>query len=306
VGMKRGDGGGVEVAFDSGSVVRADYVVGSDGAKSVIRQMAGVGFADPDGMPLDERLGQMIFADVSFSTSSPYLPPDRVAATGSGGKFFMVIPLPSSPESEDPIYRLGFNVPLSAGAPPQSPSMEYLQQYANEQGPFKLSSDPTVNPDPIRISKMIWSTRFRTHSAIAEKFLVRMAPAEGAAEASADKRGGIVILVGDSAHIHAPAGGLGMNLGIRDAISLGAPLAAHIMSTDETVAENDKALEEYIATRRERALTTIRLTKRIMGVANVLGTTRIVSFNYWLVKLIFKIPAVQGMVTWRLSGLGNR
>ena len=260
--------------------------------------MVGVGFADPDGHPPDERLQQLVLADVTFSSNSANvpLPVDKGMATLSTG-LFLIIPLPKLSESSEPVYRIGFNVPIASGPPPSNPSTSYLQQYIDEQGPIFLSSDSSVNPNPIQISKTIWATRFRTHAAIADNFLIRMNPA------SADQRKPVVLLVGDAAHIHSPAGGLGMNLGIRDAIALGPVLVAHFNSHKDDPTGNDTILEEYASTRRNRALATIRLTKRIMSTVGVFaGWTRL----HWLLKLIAGIPFVRSTIAWNLSGLGNR
>ena len=83
---------------------------------------------------------------------------------------------------------------------------------------------------------------------------------------------GIILLIGDAAHIHSSAGGQGMNLGIREAINLGPVLATHLASNTESLEKNDKLLEDYMLNRRERALQTICLVKRIMGVAAILGS----------------------------------
>jgi len=297
-GFKGNDDGTLDVLFESGRIITAEYVIGADGARSSIRQAAGIGFADPDGMPIDDNLGQMIFADVIFSSENPALPKDIASATALDGKFFLTIQLPKSgwpdPESKLPTYRIGFNIPSSSGTPPSSPSTSYLQQHLDERGPIQLSSNPSINPNPIHIAKTVWSTRFRTHAAIADRFLVHVSPIQ---------RKGIILLVGDAAHIHSPAGGLGMNLGIRDAISLGTTLAAHIKLTTD---DNSKILDDYVSTRRNRALTTIRLTKRVMHVAGVLGSTRLFDFNYWIFRLVANVPIIRRMIAWNLSGLGNR
>ena len=265
---------------------------------SEIRQMAGIGFSDPDGEPTDERLQQMVLADVIFSSDSPALSADKVMGTASAAGVFISIPLPKPKpdETSRPVYRIGFNVPVESGPPPSDPSTSYLQQHLNEQGPIHLSSDPTVNPKPVHISTTIWATRFRTHAAIADHFLFRIGGAD---------RGPSVLLVGDAAHIHSPAGGLGMNLGIRDAIALGSALATHMDSPDSL---NGKAtiLEEYVSTRRTRALSTIRLTKRIITIVGVLaGSTQFFGLQ-WLFSLIARVPFIQRTMAWNLSGLGNR
>ncbi len=66
----------------------------------------------------------------------------------------------------------------------------------------KLAND--LCPKSIRISDPIWLTRFRVHHRIVSSY-----------------RKGNVFLAGDAAHIHSPAGGQGMNIGIQDSINLG-------------------------------------------------------------------------------------
>jgi len=256
--------------------------------------MSGVRFSDPDGVPSDNQPAQVVLADVIFSSDSPDLLKDHSFVFTSDNKFFIIVPLPREPGSTEAVYRIGFTVPLSAGPPPSNPPTAYLQQHIDGFGSEQLSSDPSVSPNPIYISKTIWSTRFRTHAAVADKFLVRMG-------------NGIILLIGDAAHIHSPAGGQGMNLGIRDAISLGPVLAAHIASTDETRSASDRLLEEYAVTRRRRALTTIKLTKRIMGLVRTVGWRQILTkLSLLVVRLGLKLPFVRRRAAWNLSGLGNR
>jgi 2-polyprenyl-6-methoxyphenol hydroxylase-like FAD-dependent oxidoreductase len=151
-------------------------------------------------------------------------------ATTHDGSFFLLIPLPDNCNSGDAIYRIGFNVPATLGPPPSNPPLSYLQDHINTNGPLSLSSDPTVNSSPLHIAKALWATRFRTHAAIADKFVFRLH----------DNSGGYVILIGDAAHIHSPAGGQGMNLGIRDAVELGSALVAHMILKDVPEAQQSE------------------------------------------------------------------
>ncbi|MYV58081.1 FAD-dependent monooxygenase, partial [Streptomyces sp. SID3212] len=64
-------------------------------------------------------------------------------------------------------------------------------------------------PVPIRLTGEHRTGVFRVHRKIADRF-----------------RKGRVLLVGDAAHIHSPAGGQGLNTGIEDAASLAGPLGA--------------------------------------------------------------------------------
>jgi len=73
-----------------------------------------------------------------------------------------------------------------------------------------------------------WASRFRIHRRSAARFRV-----------------GRVLLAGDAAHVHSPAGGLGMNSGIQDAHNLAWKLARALGG-----GEVDRLLESYEAERR--------------------------------------------------------
>ncbi|KAF9240226.1 FAD/NAD(P)-binding domain-containing protein [Melanogaster broomeanus] len=193
VGLKRNEANSQlsDVTFEDGKVITAKYVIGADGARSVVRTTAGIGFSGPkSGRDNGLTLRQMILADVTFDGTE--------------------------------IENFGFRGTMS--------QTEYLQQLIDRFGPYKLSSDPSTNPNskPTCIKDVVWSTRFRTHSAIADTAFTRL----GSDESSAPGEGGAIILIGDAAHIHSPAGGQGMNLGLRDAIFLGEALTKHIKAAE--------------------------------------------------------------------------
>jgi 2-polyprenyl-6-methoxyphenol hydroxylase-like FAD-dependent oxidoreductase len=317
--------GQMKVSFESGEVVFASYVIGADGTKSTIRQIAEIGYADPDGQSVEETESQMVFADVVFDQKLP-VPNDRLNAFGSSNSFFGIIPMqphflhpettPDNLEEAkaalargDIIYRIGCRVPNSEGAPPPSPPKEYLQSLVDRLGPVWLSSDKTINPGtPVNIAHISWSTRFRNHSAIASKFFARLPLPPDHRETHKDKRvkpkGGIVLLVGDAAHIHSPAGGLGMNLGIRDAVGLGPVIEQHIKIMEQkSPFDEDRVLREYANQRYEKATQTIQLTKKLLYVLNNVRSTKLVGLRNTIIRFIMSLTFVRRKVAMRISGL---
>jgi hypothetical protein len=91
-----------------------------------------------------------------------------------------------------------------------------------------------------RLRHAEWTSLFRIHSRMAKRFRV-----------------GNVFLVGDAAHIHSPAGGQGMNLGIGDAYNLGWKLA--LVTKGQA---RETILDSYEAERVPVAKTVLRHSDR--------------------------------------------
>jgi 2-polyprenyl-6-methoxyphenol hydroxylase-like FAD-dependent oxidoreductase len=320
-----------DVTFENGKTITAKYVIGADGAHSVVRRMAGIGFTDPKTGEKGDRitnLNQMVLADIVYEGKDDN--DLEFSSTMSPESFFLSIAMPNSfndllakngQEVEGQIYRIGAGVPLADGEIPHSPSKEYLQNLVDRFGPTTLSSDASVNPNstPVRIKEVIWSTRFRTHSAIADKCFTRLGGDEPqSATVGADnstKHGGIILLIGDAAHIHSPAGGQGMNLGIRDAVFLGEVLIKHInaSASQPSSVDADYMLREFAEERHKRALEVIAFTKNLLS---VLGTPdKKISWLFpisattvrdWVMWVGFKFSFMQAKMAWEMSGLGRR
>jgi 3-(3-hydroxy-phenyl)propionate hydroxylase len=107
------------------------------------------------------------------------------------------------------------------------------------------SLEPFARPG-LALDGMIWFSQFRISRRIATRY-----------------RFGRVVLAGDAAHIHSPAGGQGMNLGIQDAFALAAALP-----------RGEAAVNAWAATRHRvgrRVLVATDILTRVMGARSPLA-----------------------------------
>lgn len=152
-----------------------------------VRQSAGVGYADPDGEDTTNAelgLGQAIIADVTFK-SPPPVGTTELLFILSSGNFFMCIPLPPSSYGDEQVWRIATGA--VSGVPPHAPDTKYLQGITDAYGPQSIPSSALPGQAPLTIEKTIWSSRFRTHSAIADTPFTRLAGGSGS-----------IVLIGDA------------------------------------------------------------------------------------------------------------
>lgn len=114
--------------------------------------------------------------------------------------------------------------------PPATPDLPYMQALLDTRGPTRQHS---------RINEVVWGSRFRIHHRVADSF-----------------RAGPVLLAGDAGHVHSPAGGQGMNLGLQDAVALGEAIA------DALRHGSDLTLDRYAAERRPVAREVVHFASR--------------------------------------------
>lgn len=262
----------------------------------------------------------MILADITFDS------PDDIpfTATLSPHSFFLCAPMPQAFNNflidnghsnlTGSVHRIVSGVPVTDGEIPRAPDKEYLQNVVDRFGPYSMSSDSSLNPKSksVRIKDVVWSTRYRNHAALADTMFVRL----GSSGASQDEEpdGGPIILIGDAAHIHAPTGGQGMNLGLRDGIFLSDVLLKHMNATNnQPLSEADALLRTFSAERLDRAFQVIKFTKGLLWVLGLDSSDwvfwwlpiSVVTVRDWALWLAGFVPSVQRKMAWELSGLGR-
>jgi len=198
---------------------------------------------------------------------------------------------------------------------PQAPGSLTESEYQRRRETSGLAGDdlkledvhinPTMGNIP-KVEKVIWASMFRIRQAIAETFykpLGKTSDTEGDGSGLAH-----ILLVGDAAHIHSPAGGQGMNLGIRDGIECGKAIADHLElsnSSQASAGSQANPLEAYADARHQEALDTIAVTNNLsrmmmMAPGSFAGWCR--NYGLWIVG---RLSFARRKMIWRLSGLGT-
>jgi 2-polyprenyl-6-methoxyphenol hydroxylase-like FAD-dependent oxidoreductase len=172
------DDTGVDVRLSDGEPLRARYLVGCDGGRSLIRKAAGIEFPGWDATRSN------LIAEVEMSEEPEF--GLRHDAAGVHGLHLM----------EDG---------------------RTVRVVVTEQqiGP---SSEPTLR-DLSEALIAVYGADFGIHDAT---WISRFTDMTRQAAAYRDRR---VLLAGDAAHVHYPAGGQGLSLGVQDAVNLGWKLA---------------------------------------------------------------------------------
>jgi 2-polyprenyl-6-methoxyphenol hydroxylase-like FAD-dependent oxidoreductase len=189
------DDTGVEVGLSDGEPLRAQYLVGCDGGRSVIRKAAGIEF--PGWDPSKSNL--IAEAEV---TEEPELGirKDAVGIHGIGRLEYEI-------RDGEVVYKDGGPVRVMVTERRLGPSSEPTLADLSEALIAVYGTDFGIH-DPTSISRFTDMTR-----------------------QAAAYRAGRVLLAGDSAHVHYPAGGQGLSLGVQDAVNLGWKLAQVISGT---------------------------------------------------------------------------
>ncbi|MGN8132520.1 FAD-dependent monooxygenase [Paenarthrobacter sp. 22069] len=177
------DDDGVDVELAADGPLRAGYVVGADGGRSVVRRSAGIPMAGPD------------------ATRSSLIAEVKVAG---------------EPEQQGKVDARGIH-----GLYPMGNGVVRVVVTEASLGP---AAEPTMEDLRVALAD-VFGTDFGVHSPI---WLSRFTDATRQAESY---RKGRVLLAGDAAHVHSPTGGLGVGLGLQDAVNLGWKLGQVVRGT---------------------------------------------------------------------------
>ncbi|MER5810508.1 FAD-dependent monooxygenase [Streptomyces sp. NPDC002033] len=182
--------------------VRARYLVGCDGAHSLVRK--GLGLAFGGGAFADAYM----LADVVLDWDLPYGYAVRSThhdAAGRPDDVLVCIPLPGAGR-----YRVSMPAPPELSSPSAGPDgvAHGLEGGPRPELPHVQAVLDRLSPRPVTASGLRWSSVFRISHRIVDRY------GEGR-----------VFVAGDAAHIHPPTGAQGMNTGIQDAWNLAWKLA---------------------------------------------------------------------------------
>ncbi len=191
------------------------------------------------------------------------LQPSEVTLFYSPDGFMVVAPLPAG----------WFRIVGMVDEAPADPTQETLQSLLDRRGPAEM---------PGKIHEVGWKSRFHIHHRVAQT-----------------PRRQRVLLCGDAAHVHSPAGGQGMNTGIQDSISLAGPLCAVLRGGDEAL------LDDWAAARHRSAADVDAMTDRMTRMAKLKSPTAKILRNL-AVAFLGHLPPVREALARTLAEIENR
>jgi 3-(3-hydroxy-phenyl)propionate hydroxylase len=194
VGFVKHDAG-VDVALADGQSLRAQFLVGCDGGRSLVRKAAGIDF--PGWDPTTSN----ILAEVEMTEKPPYGVHRSAAGPYAFGREEYEI------KGGEIIYK--------------------------EVGPTRVmvtepNANATSEPTLDDLKKLLIAACGTDYGAHSPSWISRFTDMTRQA---ATYRSGRVLLAGDAAHVHSPIGGQGLGIGVQDAVNLGWKLAQVIKRT---------------------------------------------------------------------------
>jgi 2-polyprenyl-6-methoxyphenol hydroxylase-like FAD-dependent oxidoreductase len=189
------DVGGVDVELADGQAVRAQYLVGCDGGRSLIRRAAGIEFPGRD--PTTSSL----IAEVEMNDQPELgMRSDERGTHGLSRVDYEIIDGEIIYADHGPVRVMITDEQLGSTSEPTLGDLSdaIVGIYGTDFG----------------LTRATWISRFTDTTRQAASY-----------------REGRVLLAGDAAHVHYPVGGQGLNIGVQDAVNLGWKLAQVVNRT---------------------------------------------------------------------------
>ncbi|WP_163166998.1 FAD-dependent monooxygenase [Arthrobacter sp. Alg241-R88] len=208
------DAAGVDLYLEDGRTLRGDYVVGCDGGRSLARKAAGIGF--PGWDPTTSAL----IAEVEMTGVPEFgVHQNPFGIHSFGRREYEIVDGKVVYADSGPV---GVMVTEEHVGPSSEPTLEDLKAALIAVcGTDYGAHSPT------------WISRFTD--------MTRQAAAY---------RAGRILLAGDAAHVHAPDGGQGLNIGVQDAVNLGWKLGQVVKgAAPETLLDTYQAERHPVAAR---------------------------------------------------------
>ncbi|KAF9355112.1 hypothetical protein BGX26_006987 [Mortierella sp. AD094] len=205
-------------------IVRSEYLIATDGGKSVVRHKLNIGFP---GRTLDNSI---IIYDGHVESDIPFN--DITVVNGVNDRIMGVFPLHDG--NVRIILDQGIITPEEhAALRSEDLTMEKFEELASA----------CITPAKFKCLDCSWLTYYRVNERQAEHFAYKNR----------------VFLAGDASHVHSPAGGQGMNAGLQDSFNLTWKLALVLHG----IAPNS-ILETYESERKPVAEGIIKLSARLL------------------------------------------
>jgi 2-polyprenyl-6-methoxyphenol hydroxylase-like FAD-dependent oxidoreductase len=202
------DDTGVDVELSNGQSLRAQYLVGCDGGRSLVRKTAGIDFPGWDAST-SYLIAEVEMADEpAWGVRRGEKGVNAIGKLEDGKRAGVVLVEPQVGNRDEPTL--------------QDLREALIAVYGTDFG--------VRNPT--------WLSRFTDM-----------------ARQAASYRKGRVLLAGDAAHVHAPSGGQGLNIGVQDAVNLGWKLAQVVKGISP-----ESLLDTYHAERHPIAARVLKLT----------------------------------------------
>ncbi|MEU0597389.1 FAD-dependent monooxygenase [Streptomyces sp. NPDC006393] len=217
--------------------LHARYVVGCDGAHSLVRKAAGLSF-EGDAFPEQYMIGDV---ELDWELPAGYsMRSVNLDANGAMDDMLVCIPMPGVRR-----YWLSMLRPRAQAGGGDGPSAAdgSVLGPGDGRGPDLGQIQAVLDrlaPEPATASTLRWSSTFRASHRLVDRY-----------------RNGRLFVAGDAAHIHPPIGGQGLNTGVQDAYNLAWKLALTVRGL-----ATDDVLESYHAERHPVAQEVVDRTVR--------------------------------------------